>query len=100
MRLTRPVCVILLFLILDLFTGFALAGDEREIELDDGSLIYGEIVSFQDGMYKIKSETLGTMEIEGSKILAIRSKKACKDCKELKVLLRAAVTSSFDIEVP
>jgi hypothetical protein len=46
----------------------------REIELTDGSLISGEIVSLSKGVYTIRSGTLGTMQIKESKIRTIRTK--------------------------
>lgn len=95
MRSNRPECVILLFFLFQLFTGISIAGDSREIELDDGSRIYGEIVSFQEGIYKIKSETLGTVDIEGSKILSIRSKKPCKDCKKTVLPMEGSVSAQL-----
>lgn len=52
----------------------ASAGDMRDIELTDGSVISGEIVSAGAGIYTIKSPSLGTIKVEESKIRAIRSK--------------------------
>ena len=53
--------------------GSALAGEIKEIELKDGSVIYGEIVSFSGGVFTLRSKGLGTVKIEESKIRAIRS---------------------------
>ena len=50
------------------------AGEIGEIELVDGSLVRGEIISSRDGIYTLKSNTLGTVRIEASKIRAIRFK--------------------------
>ena len=50
------------------------ASEMREIELTDGSLISGEIVSLLKGVYTIRSGTLGTIHIEDSKIRTIRMK--------------------------
>lgn len=47
--------------------------DERTIELMDGSQLTGEIVSLKDGMYTLRSKSLGTLQLEESKIRAIRS---------------------------
>ncbi len=54
----------------------ASAGEARELELFDGSVITGEVLSLVKGMYTIKSESLGTIRIEESKIRAIRSRVA------------------------
>ncbi len=48
--------------------------DPREIELTDGSSISGKIVSFSNGVYTLKSDSLGTIKINESKIRAIRLK--------------------------
>jgi hypothetical protein len=47
--------------------------DVDRIELNDGSVIQGEIVSYSGGVYTIKSENLGIINIEKSKIRSIRS---------------------------
>ncbi len=52
----------------------AAAGELREIELIDGSTITGEVQSLNNGIYTIKSESLGTVRIEDSKVRAIRVK--------------------------
>ncbi len=70
MRL-RLLSVPLLFL---LFVQHATAGEVRVIELTDGSLITGEVSSLNNGVYIIKSDSLGTIRLEESKIRAIRSK--------------------------
>ena len=54
--------------------GNVFAGGLTEVELIDGSVISGEIVSFSDGVYKLKSGILGTIEINESKISLIRLK--------------------------
>ncbi len=44
------------------------------IELTDGGIITGEVLSLSNGVYIIKSESLGSIKLEGSKIRTIRSK--------------------------
>jgi tartrate dehydratase beta subunit/fumarate hydratase class I family protein len=66
-------------IILCLAVGSVHAGDTREIELVDGSVITGEIVSMNGGVYTIRSEALGTIKIEESKIRAIRATGAPKN---------------------
>jgi hypothetical protein len=69
----RLLIVSLLF-VLALSLHIAHAGEIREIELTDGSTITGEVVSLSGGTYTIKSDTLGTIKLEESKIRAIRAK--------------------------
>jgi len=57
---------------LSLVGGPARAGELREIELKDGSIITGEVVSLNNGIYTIKSGTLGTLKVEESKVRVIR----------------------------
>lgn len=64
-----------LFLLSVVFLGQAFAGETKTFELLDGSIITGEIVSFSDGTFILKSEILGTVRIEETKIRAIRSRK-------------------------
>ncbi len=52
----------------------AYAGEVKEIELNDGTVITGEIVSLNNGVYTIKSESLGTIKLTESKVRTIRMK--------------------------
>jgi len=45
-----------------------------EIELIDGGVVFGRIVSLQDGQYVIQTNTLGTVNIDEEKIRVIRIK--------------------------
>jgi hypothetical protein len=51
-----------------------LAGEIREIELNDGSVITGELLSLSGGVYTVKSDSLGTVRIEEAKIRTVRTK--------------------------
>lgn len=62
------------FLFLSLLCLTASAGDLREIELTDGSTISGEVLSLNNGIYTIKSDSLGTITIDETKVRAIRAK--------------------------
>jgi hypothetical protein len=62
------------FLCLILFAAGAGAGELKVIELKDGSIITGEVISLGGGLYTIKSDSLGMIKVEESKIRAIRSK--------------------------
>ena len=48
------------------------AGELGQVELIDGSVICGEIVSSEGGIYTLKTSTLGTVRIEESNIRTIR----------------------------
>jgi hypothetical protein len=50
------------------------AGDLREIELTDGSVIAGEVVSFANGVYTIRTDALGTISVSDSRVKSIRTK--------------------------
>lgn len=50
------------------------AGEVREIVLVDNSVIVGELVSLEKGIYKIKTKSLGILEVEEEKIKRIGSK--------------------------
>ncbi len=63
-----------LFLLSLLSTQNTFAGTIREIDLTDGSTISGEVLSLTNGVYTIKSDSLGTVKLDESKIRAIRSK--------------------------
>jgi len=47
------------------------AAEKSRMELTDGSTLDGEIVSFSEGKYTVKSPSLGTLQIEDSKVRAI-----------------------------
>jgi hypothetical protein len=50
----------------------ARAGEVRAIELKDGSIVTGEVVSLSNGKYTIRSSSLGAVLIEESKVRVIR----------------------------
>ena len=50
----------------------SIAEQVSEIELTDGGVIYGRIMSQQDGRYVIESDTLGTVTVDEQKIRVIR----------------------------
>jgi len=71
------------FFTIALLISVAAAGEMREIELTDGSTITGEVESLKSGVYTIKSDSLGTIRIEDSKIRAIRTKSSVPASKVL-----------------
>ena len=48
----------------------------REIELTDGSVIRAEVVSMSNGMYRLRSDALGEIEVPEQRIKTIRSPEA------------------------
>ncbi|RLC00207.1 MAG: hypothetical protein DRH90_18945 [Deltaproteobacteria bacterium] len=63
-------------LLLGLITQDVCAGESSVIELSDGSVITGEVVSFDGKVWTIQSSSMGTLKIDGAKIVSIRSKTA------------------------
>ena len=57
-----------------LFVQNVAAGELQVIELNDGSTIAGEVLSLANGVYTVKSDSLGTIKLEASKIRTIRTK--------------------------
>jgi hypothetical protein len=62
-----------LFLFLLLLIQNASAAELKVIELTDGSTIAGEVLSLANGVYTIKSDSLGTVKLEASQIRTIRA---------------------------
>lgn len=52
---------------------FAYGGTAREVELIDGSIIHAEVLSMDGKMYRLRSDTLGTIEVPESQVKAVRS---------------------------
>jgi hypothetical protein len=71
------------------------AGELREIELLDGSVISAEIVSFSDGIYTLKSVSLGTIKINESKIRVIRLKSHSPTSGELVSPSKASISNEL-----
>jgi hypothetical protein len=61
------------FLCLGLIAQDVYAGESSVIELSDGSIISGEVVSFDGSTWTIKSASMGTLKIEAAKVVSIRS---------------------------
>jgi hypothetical protein len=68
--------IICSLLALGLFLGSAQAGEVKEIVLKDGSVLTGEVVSLNNGIYTVKSDILGTIKLEESKVRAIQERSA------------------------
>jgi hypothetical protein len=61
-------------IVLVLFIRSVSAGEMREIELSDGSVVSGEVLSLSKGIYTIKSASLGTIKLDEAKVRVIRPK--------------------------
>ncbi len=65
--------ILTLFFMLAVSSGISIAGELREIDLFEGSTIIGEVQSLSNGIYTVKSESLGIIKIEASKIRSIHA---------------------------
>lgn len=54
------------------------AGQLQDIELSDGSVVRAEVVSMDNGIYVLRSESLGRIEMPAAKISSISSGKAAQ----------------------
>ncbi|MFP4347560.1 MAG: hypothetical protein ACLFQY_04695 [Desulfococcaceae bacterium] len=60
------------FGVLLILGGFASAGQMREVVLSDGSVLLAEVVSYKEGVYTLRSDTMGELEVQDSAIRTIR----------------------------
>jgi hypothetical protein len=78
---------VILIILFGLSVGHVAAGDDQVIELNDGSVIFGKIVTLEEDVYTIKSVDLGMVRVERSKIRAIRPRSNTESTGEqLKVI--------------
>ncbi|MDA8100436.1 MAG: hypothetical protein M0042_12520 [Nitrospiraceae bacterium] len=71
----KQVIIVFAAVVLIIFiSGSLLAGELKEIELTDGSVISGEVQSLSNGIYTIKTPALGTVKVEDSRVRVIRPK--------------------------
>jgi len=61
------------FLCLGLIAQSVYAGEQSVIELNDGSIISGEVVSFDGSTWVINSTSMGVLKIKAAKVVSIRS---------------------------
>ena len=78
LRYSKPMIRVLLacLIILFLTPGVMFAGQVKEIELADGSILTGEVVSMSGGAYTIRTDAMGTISVPESKVRSIRTKGA------------------------
>ena len=84
------------FFILMTFSCNAFAGQLSEIELVDGGVIFGEIISHSDGVYIVRSNSLGTLKVKESEIRLIRLKS--RSSTEKKIVSTPGGSVSPDIQ--
>jgi hypothetical protein len=77
------IAVVWCFLILMTLSSHLFAGQLSEIELVDGGIIRGEIVSKSNGVYVVTSDSLGTLKVKESEIRFIRIGSAGATEKEI-----------------
>ena len=65
-----------IFLFLWIVSSASHAGVVSQIKLVDGSVIQAEIISFANGVYKLRSESLGTISVEEKRVQSILPKKS------------------------
>ena len=65
-----------IFLFLWIVPSSSHAGVVSQIQLVDGSVIQAEIISFSNGVYKLRSEMLGTLSIAEDRVQSIRPNKS------------------------
>ena len=81
------------YIILLTFSFSAFPAENREIVLKDGSVISGEILSFDGTNYKIKSHSLGTVEISNEEIKVIRAASQTKSMDKQTSISRQNISS-------
>ena len=89
--------IIGLILFLVSLAGNASAGEVREIELNDGGVIYGEILSLENDILTLKTETFGMVTLDASKILTIRMKPKTEAAGDRLQELRQSMMSDPEI---
>jgi len=74
----KRVFVPVLFVFLSAFAGFEplFAGQMQMIKLKDQSVIYGEILGMQGGIYRIKTMSVGEVKVSADQVLIIMAPEA------------------------
>ena len=65
-----------IFLFLWIVPSSSHAGVRSQVQLLDGTLIQAEIISFSNGVYKLRSESLGTISVAEDRVQSIRPNKS------------------------
>ena len=64
--------IICFFILIIFLLGNTVASQVAQVQLIDGSVISGQVISFKEGFYTLRSDSLGTMTIDESQIQLIR----------------------------
>lgn len=64
--------IVCFYILIVFMSSNAFASEPVQIQLTDGSMISGEIISFREGVYTLQSDSLGTIKIDESQIKLIR----------------------------
>ncbi len=65
--------ILFCLLCVGIWSQIALAGELRQIVLKDGSVIKAEVISLKNGIYTLRSSTLGELQIKDSQIQIIET---------------------------
>ena len=65
-----------IFLFLWIVPSSSHAGVRSQVQLLDGTLIQAEIISFSNGVYKLRSESLGTISVAEDRVQSILPNKS------------------------
>jgi hypothetical protein len=71
----KQALILWLFLAM-LHAGSVIAGEIKEIELTDGTVLTGEVLSLTNGVYTIRTGSLGSLKVDDAKVRAIRPRGA------------------------
>lgn len=66
--INRILCTILFFLVL---TPYVFSASTKYITLKDGSVIKGELVSFDSGTYTVKTDNLGQLQLPEANVVSV-----------------------------
>ncbi|MBU0635023.1 MAG: hypothetical protein KKA52_08185, partial [Candidatus Omnitrophica bacterium] len=71
-RIALPgILLLITFLALAAANDHAFCGQMRKISLTDGSVLYGEIAGFNDGVYSVQTKDAGLLQIEEANVRSI-----------------------------
>ncbi|MDH4161253.1 MAG: hypothetical protein OEW15_01020 [Nitrospirota bacterium] len=73
MKRTVPF-ILMILTVLVLSAGMLSAGELKVIELYDGTVLTGEVLSLSTGVYTIRTESMGTVTVKDTSVRVIRAK--------------------------
>ena len=72
------------------------AADPKTIQLEDGSSLRGEVVSLQNGVYTIRTQSLGLIMLNAARVTSINGISAANTSKPAKSRSTGSETIEFD----